>query len=112
MSIVRTESNDKTRDYSGAKAHTLRNGYTLRNAATHGKQAAVVNIAIINNAQLGVTFTAEDAFRWQTDEAGNGRSSIRTLTDHLESLVGKGFLVGIEDSGYQLVRGATGLPNN
>jgi len=111
MTNFRTESRDKSRDYSGAKAHTLRNGYTLQNAAYPGKQAAVVNTAIINNAELGVTFTAEDVCRWQSQEEGEGRGSIETLTDHLESLVGKGFLVGIGDCRYQLVPGAIGQSN-
>ncbi len=107
MPKIRTVSLDKSRDYSGKNAHTLRNGYTLQTAANPPSQASVANQAIVNNAQIGVTFTAEDVFRWQKNQQGKGRS-LATLPAHLESLVGKGFLVAFDECGYQLVPGAIG----
>ena len=107
MPNIRTVSLDKSRDYSGKKAHTLCNGYTLRNAANPGSQASVANAAIVHNARLGVTFTASDVFQWQKKENDEGRT-LATLPDHLESLVGKGFVVGIGEFGYQLVPEAIG----
>lgn len=70
-------------DYSGAKAHSLRNGFTLKDAARTGSQASVVNAAIIRNAKVGVPFTAGDAFAWQKKENGDGRQTLKTLRDHL-----------------------------
>jgi len=100
---IRKVSLDKPRDYSGKNAHTLRNGFTLQTAANPPGQASVANAAIVHNAKPGVIFTAEEVFQWQRKEKGKGRSAA-TLPAHLESLVGKGFLVAV--SGYQLVPGA------
>jgi hypothetical protein len=100
---VRTETLDKSRDYSGRNARTLQNGYTLRTAAIPPSQASVANEAIAKNAQLGVAFATEDVIRWQETVDGDGREP-GTMDAHLESLVGKGFLVAVWS--YKLVPGA------
>lgn len=96
----------------GPEAHTLLNGYTLLTAAKDGSQASVANEAIARNAQPGVPFTVKDVYQWQKTIAGEGRS-LNTLTAHLESLVGKGFLLGNvdeEENHYQVVPEALGKP--
>jgi len=84
---IRRQSRDKSRKY-GEKAHT-RQRFTLRTAANAGTQAAVVNEAIADNAQAGVPFAVEDVLRWQKP---GGRKNRGTMSQHLDSLVGKGFL--------------------
>ncbi len=101
---VRTTSLDPSRDYSGPKCHSFKNGFTLANTANSGSQASVSNRAICRHAKLGVTFTPGDVVSWQEP----GGRSLETMPAHLESLVGKGFLVAV-GSRYRLVsRNATG----